>query len=1033
MGAWPKSDDAAKFFDDVERENERLKEGCTHRDSVKVALLELAERKKGRQDMARKWLLLIVLGFTLIFSSCITTYTPKESVVELASRGTQTFTAVSDDATARLVWYLDGRRVSYGQSRYTFNAEQNDGTAIITHQVTVREEGGKYAMYYKYSGTPAPSVTWTIRVMPPSLPEPCYLDEDGDGYGDIAKMVQTGNPPANCLKDKSDCNDDDESVYPGAAEVCGDGLDQDCSGADEACPADPNDVDDDGDGVTENQGDCNDASPTVHPGAAEVCGDGIDQDCNGADAVCPPDPNDVDDDGDGLTENQGDCNDADAEIYPGAAETCGDGIDQDCSGDDAACPPGPNDTDDDGDSYTENEGDCNDGDAGIFPGANDVCGDGIDQDCSGGDEICPPDPSNSDDDNDGYTENQGDCNDSNPAVHPGAAEICNNLDDNCNGQTDEGVQASFYRDADGDTYGNPAVAVQACVAPSGYVADHSDCDDAVATVHPNALEICNTIDEDCDGQIDEGVLLTFYQDGDRDSFGNAAITTQACAAPNGYVASGSDCDDTRDTVHPGAAEVCNNLDDNCNGAVDDGIASQATSCGIGACASAGELACTGGSMVDSCQPGMPSDETCDGIDNNCNGAVDEGVQLTFYRDGDGDTYGNAGITTQGCSAPSGYVDNGTDCDDTVASTHPAALEACNQTDDNCDGAVDEGDVCAAAVPAAPTNVQATDITSGRTDILVTWSASTDAAFYRVYRAVYNVDGNFIPVSGDIVGTSFVYTQDFTADVIDQVGAFPQGDDYLLNLEAYREEIKPYLFNFKAPAFFRVEACNADGDCSDLSAADAGQAEFIHTAAYSEVAQVMIPLWFHPILVTFGSLPPGADALSWCGIDICGPAGGMYMGRLNGNTYTPQLDVYYENYTDGWMNHQAARFWADGYIGGMQRGIFSNPILKISGNFDATFGGIQSHLFAYFAIPLLSGENDGYVTVTYNGAAYQFMLPINAETAALAPLAPLDAARNDADYTIGRNDTAYPVPFAEEALTDCPLWSEDLVVQCNRIQ
>jgi hypothetical protein len=437
-------------------------------------------------------------------------------------------------------------------------------------------------------------------------------------------------------------------------------------------------------------------------------------------------------------------------------------------------------------------------------------------------------------------------------------------------------------------------------------------------------------------------------------------------------------------------------------------------------------------MVDSCQPGTPSSETCDGIDNNCNGTVDEGVQLTFYRDGDGDTYGNAGIATQGCSVPSGFVDNSADCDDTLASTHPGALEACNQTDDNCNGTVDEGDACAAAVPAAPTNVQATDITSGRTDIQVTWSASTGAAFYRVYRAVYNVNGNYIPVSGDITGTSFVYAQDFTADVIDHVGAFPQGDDYLLNLEAYREEIKPYLFNFKAPAFFRVEACNADGDCSDLSAADAGQADFIHTATYSEVAQVMIPLWFHPILVTFGSLPPGADALSWCGIDICGPAGGIYMGRLNGNTYSPQLDVYYENYTDGWMNHQAARFGVDGYIGGVQKGIFSNPILRISGNFDATFGGIQSHMFAYFAIPLLSGENDGYVTVTYKNAAYQFMLPIHAETAALALLAPVDAARNDVDYTMSRNDTAYPVPFAEEALTDCPLWTDDLAVQCNRI-
>ena len=108
-------------------------------------------------------------------------------------------------------------------------------------------------------------------------------------------------------------------------------------------PVDPNTVDDDGDGYSENQGDCNDANAAIHPGAAEVCGDGIDQDCSGADLTCPTDPNTVDDDGDGYSENQGDCNDASAAIHPGAAEVCDDGIDQDCSGADLACTPLPSD------------------------------------------------------------------------------------------------------------------------------------------------------------------------------------------------------------------------------------------------------------------------------------------------------------------------------------------------------------------------------------------------------------------------------------------------------------------------------------------------------------------------------------------------------------------------------------------------------------------------------------------------------------------------------------------------------------------
>jgi len=140
--------------------------------------------------------------------------------------------------------------------------------------------------------------------------------------------------------------------------------------------------DKDGDGFTVAQGDCNDSDPTVHVGAEDICGDGIDQDCSGSDAVCAED---IDNDGDGYTENQGDCNDANSAIRPGMQEVCGDGIDQDCNGIDLTC---PEDIDNDNDGYTENQGDCNDTDAAINPGAADICGDGIDQDCIGGDPIC---------------------------------------------------------------------------------------------------------------------------------------------------------------------------------------------------------------------------------------------------------------------------------------------------------------------------------------------------------------------------------------------------------------------------------------------------------------------------------------------------------------------------------------------------------------------------------------------------------------------------------------------------------------------
>ncbi len=382
-------------------------------------------------------------------------------------------------------------------------------------------------------------------------------------------------------------------------------------------------------------------------------------------------------DGDGFTADE-DCDDDDATINAGATEVC-DGIDNDCDGE---VDEGVSDTwyiDEDGDGYGDPDqpvsacsqpagtasaaSDCDDSDPAISPVAIERC-DGIDNDCDGnideevqstwyadadGDGFGDPDAALDDcDPPAGHVADTGDCDDSNIDVNPDATEICNGVDDDCDGDID-GVDAAdvrpWYADADGDGFGDPDASTLACDPPSGTVTDATDCDDGDFDVNPDATEICNSIDDDCDAAVDDAdpdldlaTASTWYDDGDSDGYGDAASPRSACLQPSGTVTDATDCDDGAAAVNPGATEICNSIDDDCDAAVDD-----------------------------------------------ADPDLDLGTAGTWYDDGDGDGYGDAASPQTACLQPSGVVSDDSDCDDGDAAVHPGATEVCNGGDDDCDG------------------------------------------------------------------------------------------------------------------------------------------------------------------------------------------------------------------------------------------------------------------------------------------------------------------------------------------------------------
>ncbi len=472
-----------------------------------------------------------------------------------------------------------------------------------------------------------------------------YDDNDGDGRGDPGAATTSCSAPPGYVANLEDCDDTEALAWTGADELC-DGVDNDCDGIED-----------------------NDDALDALTWYADSDGDGHgDPAANTTACVLP----------NGYVPNDSDCNDGEALAWTGADELC-DGVDNDCDGvtdNDDALDALPWYADNDGDGYgnpaaattacglpighVANDNDCDDGEALAWTGADERC-DGVDNDCDGitdnDDALDAPtwyldadndgfgDPNTSTDacaQPSGFVSNAGDCNDTEVLAWTGALELCDGVDNDCNGAIDDGATdlQIWYADADGDGHGDPATGVEVCTPPVGHVQNANDCDDAEPLAWMGADEVCDGIDNDCDGTVDVDAedAVIWYADSDGDGHGDANAYIEACEAPSGYVDTTDDCDDSEALAWDGAEEVC------------------------------------------------------DGADNDCNGTTDIGAtdSVTWFTDNDGDGWGDPAGGLDSCSKPSGGVDNAGDCNDSEPLAWSSAEESCDGIDNNCDGVVDEG-------------------------------------------------------------------------------------------------------------------------------------------------------------------------------------------------------------------------------------------------------------------------------------------------------------------------------------------------------
>ena len=205
-----------------------------------------------------------------------------------------------------------------------------------------------------------------------------------------------------------------------------------------------------------------------------------------------------------------------------------------------------------------------------------------------------PEDTDPDVDGDGYPASE-DCDDADSAVNPGASELCDSIDNNCDGEVDnDPIDASiWYEDGDADGYGDADTAVVLCEQPSGAVSTDGDCDDTNAAISPDAVEVCDEADtdEDCSGAaddadpgVDPATQATFYPDGDKDGFGDRNDAgTLYCDPPAGVTADATDCNDADGTVNPDALEVCDGVDNDCDGEAGGGTLGSEALCSATTC------------------------------------------------------------------------------------------------------------------------------------------------------------------------------------------------------------------------------------------------------------------------------------------------------------------------------------------------------------------------------------------------------------------------------------------------------------------